>query len=148
MPWSSDCWCLRDGWEASDRFVPPATVVCLGSFSFWHRSMHKTQSLPSPRVWTPHPGACWERVAMSEAQKAKHSHLCVGFGCSREALALMPPVSWMEGRTCSCWHGSSWLLALLLYVAHSRDMAFGISSEDWPCTLWAITRPFQTSVSD
>lgn len=73
IPWNSDCCCLRDGWEAGDRFVPPATVVCLGSFSFWHRTMGKTQSLPSPRVWTPHPRACWARVGMSEARKAKCS---------------------------------------------------------------------------
>lgn len=71
IPWNSDRWCLRDGWEAGDRFVPLATVVCLGSFSFWHRSMGKTQSLPSPRVWTPRPRACWARVGMSEARKAK-----------------------------------------------------------------------------
>lgn len=69
--------------------------VCLDSFSFWRRFVGKTQSLLSPRVWTPHPRACWARVGMSEAHKAEPSWTsvsCVGFVCSRQALVS---VSWM-----------------------------------------------------
>lgn len=69
--------------------------VCLGSFSFWCRFAGKTQSLPSPRVWIPHPRACWARVGMSEAHKAEPSWAlvsCIDFGCSRQALVS---VFWM-----------------------------------------------------